>query len=310
MGSYIVRRLLLSIPLLAVISFLTFGLNHLSPMEPAEVILHAQGVPQITDELVAETKAVLGMDRPFLVRYVDWLMASVQLDFGNSYITGKPVWSLLAPALLSTLYLTMISAFAIIMLSVILGVLCALWEGRLLDQSVRGIFFVLTSMPPYWLASLMVWYISVHLDLLPTSGMDSVQSFILPVTVITITYAGNYFRIVRSSMISNLNEDYVLYGRACGLPERIVTLHMLRNSLQTAVSVFCMAIPILLGSTVVVENLFAWPGVGALSVTSILGRDVPVIQAYVLILAAAFVLFNTLSDMVTAVINPKIRKDL
>ncbi|MFC4601883.1 nickel/cobalt ABC transporter permease [Cohnella hongkongensis] len=309
MSSYIMKRLLISIPLLVLISFLTFVFIHLSPLDPAEVVLHAQGVPQITDKLIAETKAAIGLDQPFLIRYFNWFVSCLQFDFGHSYITGKPVWSLLGPAFLNTLKLTLLSITVIIALSVALGVICALTEGRAMDKSVRGVAFLLTSMPSYWLAALMVWYFSVKLDLLPTSGMDSYRSYILPVIVITISFAGVFFRIIRSSMISNLNEDYVLYGRACGLPERKITLHLLRNSLQVAISVFGMAIPIILGSTVVVENIFAWPGLGTLSVKAILSRDLPIIQAYVLVLAATFVLFNAASDILNAAINPRLRKD-
>ncbi|WP_338555545.1 nickel/cobalt ABC transporter permease [Paenibacillus sp. KS-LC4] len=308
MISYIIKRSLLSIPLLVIITFLTFGLNHLSPLDPAEVILHAQGVPAITDELIAETKAALGMDRPFLLRYMHWLVSCLQLDFGSSYVTGKTVGSLLAPAFLNTLKLTLVSAAAIIVLSIGLGVISARREGKMTDKAIRGVSFFLTSMPPYWLAALMVWYFSVQLDLLPTSGMDSFKSYILPVIVITISFTGIYFRIVRSAMLSNMNEDYVLYGRACGLPEQKITLHILKNSLQVAISVFCMAIPIILGSTVVVENIFAWPGLGTLSVKAIVSRDFPIIQAYVLVLAIAFVLFNTASDIINAAMNPKLRK--
>ncbi|MFM9277499.1 nickel/cobalt ABC transporter permease [Paenibacillus jiagnxiensis] len=310
MRGYIVRRLLLAVPLLLLISFFTFCLIHLSPLDPVEVVLRAQGVPSITSELIAETRASLGMDRPFLIRYFDWLISCLQLDFGSSYVTGKPVWSLLGPAFLNTFKLTMVSVVAIIVISIALGVICALREGKMLDKSIRGVSFFLASMPSYWLGTLLVWYFSVKLDWLPTSGMDSVQSYILPITVLTVSYAGIYFRIVRSSMLSNLNEDYVLYGRACGLPERKITLRILRNSMQVAVSVFCMAIPIILGSTVVVENIFAWPGLGTLTVNSILGRDFPIIQAYVLVLAVAFVLFNTVSDLINAVLNPKLRKGL
>lgn len=310
MGGYIVRRSLLSIPLLLVISFLTFALSHLSPLDPAEAVLQAQGVPRITEELIAATKAELGMDRPFLIRYADWLISSLKLDFGSSYVTGKPVWSLLGPAFANTLKLTLISVVAIIVMSIVLGVLCALREGKWTDKSVRGVSFLLTAMPSYWLAALLIWYFSVKLDWLPTSGMDSYLSYVLPVIVLTINYAGIYFRVVRSSMLSQLNEDYVLYGRACGLPERNITMRLLRNSMQVAVSVFGMAIPILLGSTVVVENVFAWPGLGTLTVNAILGRDFPIIQAYVLILAAAFVLFNTVSDVINAALNPKLRKEL
>ncbi|MGG0848659.1 nickel/cobalt ABC transporter permease [Peribacillus simplex] len=310
MGSYIIKRLFISIPLLLVISFLTFILINLSPLDPAEVVLQAQGVPTITDELIAQTKEELGMDKPFIIRYFNWVIACLQLDFGISYVTGKPVWSLIGPAFLNTFKLTLVSSVVIIVLSILLGVICAMKEGKLMDKSVRGFSFFLTAMPSYWLAALMIWCFSVKMDLLPTSGMESYKSYILPVIVIAISYAGIYFRVVRSSMLSNLNEDYVLYGRACGLTERKVTMHILRNSLQVAISIFCMAIPIILGSTVVIENVFAWPGLGSLSVRAILGRDFPIFQAYVLILAVAFVLFNTISDIINAAMNPKLRNDI
>ncbi|MBT2292742.1 ABC transporter permease [Paenibacillus albidus] len=309
MGLYMVKKLILSIPLLFVISFLTFMLINLSPMDPAEVVLRAQEVPQITEELIAQTREALGLNKPFLNQYSDWLLACLQLDFGDSYVTGESVWSLIGPAFLNTLKLTLVSSAAIIVLSIVLGVVCALREGTLVDQSIRGMSFLLTALPSYWLASIMIWYFSVKLDLLPTSGMESYASYILPVTVISVGYIGIYFRNVRSSMLNQLNEDYVLYGRASGLSEKKITLHILRNSLQVAVSIFCMSIPIILGSTVVIENVFAWPGLGRLSVKSILSRDFPIIQAYVLILAVAFVLFNTVSDIINAALNPKLRKE-
>ncbi|AVV58421.1 ABC transporter permease [Paenibacillus glucanolyticus] len=310
MGSYVVKRLLLSVPILFIISFLTFLLINLSPMDPAEVVLRAQEVPEITEELLAQTREELGMNQPFLKQYADWMLASLRLDFGESYVTGQSVWSLISPAFVNTFKLTMVSSVIIIFMSILLGVVCALNEGKILDRSVRGVSFILTSMPSYWLASILIWYLSVRLDLLPTSGMDSYQSYILPVTVISVSYVGIYFRNVRSSMLTQLDEGYVVYGRACGLSERKITQHILRNSLQVAVSIFCMAIPIILGSTVVIENVFAWPGLGRLSVKSILSRDFPVIQAYVLILAVTFVLFNTLSDVINAALNPKLRKEL
>ncbi|WP_054940668.1 nickel/cobalt ABC transporter permease [Paenibacillus ihuae] len=309
MSGFILKRTLLTVPLLIIISFLTFALNHLSPLDPAEVVLRSQGVPQITEALITETKTALGMDRPFLIRYFDWLVSCFRLDFGVSYITGTPVWSLLGPAFLNTLKLTMVSVVAILALSIGLGILCALNEGRMLDRSVRGVSFFLTSMPSAWLAAMMIWYFSVKLDWLPTSGMDSLAGYILPVIILTVSYAGIYFRIVRSSMLSQLHEDYTLYARACGLSERRITMRMLKNSIQVAISVFCMAVPIILGSTVVVENIFAWPGLGTLTVNSILGRDFPVIQAYVLVLAASFVLFNTLSDLINTALNPRLRKE-
>ncbi|MGM0829242.1 MAG: nickel/cobalt ABC transporter permease [Bacillota bacterium] len=306
---YIIRRLLISIPVLLLISFLTFVLMCLSPMDPAEVVLKSQGVPVITDELMEETREDLGFNQPFLLQYGDWLLDCLRWDFGTSFVTGQPVWSLLGPALINTVKLTLISSVAVMILSVLLGVICALQQDKAVDQFVRGISFFLTAMPSYLLASLLIWYFSVKLDLFPTNGMDSYTSYILPVLVITISYAGIYFRVVRSSMLRQLSEDYVLYARACGLKEWRVTVCIIRNSLQVAISVFCMAVPIILGSTVVVESVFAWPGVGSLSIRSIVSRDFPVVQAYVLIVAVAFVMFNAISDILNAAVNPRVRND-
>jgi nickel transport system permease protein len=291
------------------ISFLTFVLMSLSPMDPAEVVLKSQGVPVITDELMEETREDLGFNQPFLLQYGDWLLDCLRLDFGTSFVTGQPVWSLLGPALINTVKLTLISSVAVMILSVLLGVICALQQDKAVDQFVRGISFFLTAMPSYLLASLSIWYFSVKLDLFPTNGMDSYTSYILPVLVITISYAGIYFRVVRSSMLRQISEDYVLYARACGLKEWRVTVCIIRNSLQVAISVFCMAVPIILGSTVVVESVFAWPGVGSLSIRSIVSRDFPVVQAYVLIVAVAFVMFNAISDILNAAMNPRVRND-
>ncbi|MET3544916.1 nickel transport system permease protein [Paenibacillus favisporus] len=310
MGIYIVKRLLMSLPLLLLISFLTFFLVNLSPMDPAEAVLRAQEVPEITDTLMAHAREDLGLNQPFIVQYANWLVACLHLDFGESYVNGQPVLSLIGPAFLHTLQLTLVSSVVIIALSIILGVLCAIKEGTMVDHSVRAVSFFLISMPSYLLGTVMIWFFSVKLDLLPTSGMETIRSYILPVAVLAAGYAGIYFRNIRSSMLNNLNEDYVLYGRASGLPEKKIVLHILRNSLQVAVSIFCLSVPAILGSTVVVENVFAWPGIGRLSVQAILSRDFPIIQAYVLVLAAAFVLFNALADIVNAALNPRLRKEI
>lgn len=307
MAPYIARRLFLMLPLLIVVSFVSFLLIRLSPMDPAEVVLLAQETPQITEELLAQTREELGMNEPFLLQYASWLMSCLRLDFGESYVSDQPVWSLVGPAFINTLSLTLISSAVIIVLSTLLGVVGALREGTLTDRSTRGINFFLTAIPSYGLASVLIWLFAVKLDLLPTSGMESPAGFVLPVTVIAVHYVGIYFRTVRSSVLSNKNEEYVLYARASGLSERTITMRILRNSLQVAVSIFGMSIPIILGSTVVIENVFAWPGLGRLSVKAILSRDFPVIQAYVLIVAAAFVVINTVSDIVNAAINPKLR---
>ncbi|MCE5522053.1 ABC transporter permease [Staphylococcus pseudintermedius] len=303
------KRLLLMIPLLIVISFLTFALTHLSSEDPAVVILHAQEVPDITQSLIEQTRAKYYLDAPFLVQYWEWLQSAVQLQFGHSFVTGEDVGLRLWPAFFNTLKLTLISSVAIIVLSLLFGILTALLRGTWFDRMTRTTAFVLTAIPSYWLAAILIIFLSVKLNALPTSGLTGPESYILPVAVITLGYTGIYFRNVRSAVIQQLDQDYVLYMRAMGVPMSQLLVYVARNAMQVVVSIFCMSIPIILGSSVVIENVFAWPGMGQLSVKAVLEQDFPMIQAYVLIVSVLFILFNTLSDVINMWLNPKLREE-
>ncbi|TOZ15128.1 nickel/cobalt ABC transporter permease [Staphylococcus pseudintermedius] len=303
------KRLLLMIPLLIVISFLTFALTHLSSEDPAVVILHAQEVPDITQSLIEQTRAKYYLDAPFLVQYWEWLQSAVQLQFGHSFVTGEDVGLRLWPAFFNTLKLTLISSVAIIVLSLLFGILTALLRGTWFDRMTRTTAFVLTAIPSYWLAAILIIFLSVKLNALPTSGLTGPESYILPVAVITLGYTGIYFRNVRSAVIQQLDQDYVLYMRAMGVPMSQLLVYVARNAMQVVVSIFCMSIPIILGGSVVIENVFAWPGMGQLSVKAVLEQDFPMIQAYVLIVSVLFILFNTLADVINMLLNPKLREE-
>ncbi|EGQ2885057.1 ABC transporter permease [Staphylococcus pseudintermedius] len=303
------KRLLLMIPLLIVISFLTFALTHLSSEDPAVVILHAQEVPDITQSLIEQTRAKYYLDAPFLVQYWEWLQSAVQLQFGHSFVTGEDVGLRLWPAFFNTLKLTLISSVAIIVLSLLFGILTALLRGTWFDRMTRTTAFVLTAIPSYWLAAILIIFLSVKLNALPTSGLTGPESYILPVAVITLGYTGIYFRNVRSAVIQQLDQDYVLYMRAMGVPMSQLLVYVARNAMQVVVSIFCMSIPIILGGSVVIESVFAWPGMGQLSVKAVLEQDFPMIQAYVLIVSVLFILFNTLADVINMWLNPKLREE-
>ncbi|MGS4057980.1 nickel/cobalt ABC transporter permease [Staphylococcus pseudintermedius] len=303
------KRLLLMIPLLIVISFLTFALTHLSSEDPAVVILHAQEVPDITQSLIEQTRPKYYLDAPFLVQYWEWLQSAVQLQFGHSFVTGEDVGLRLWPAFFNTLKLTLISSVAIIVLSLLFGILTALLRGTWFDRMTRTTAFVLTAIPSYWLAAILIIFLSVKLNALPTSGLTGPESYILPVAVITLGYTGIYFRNVRSAVIQQLDQDYVLYMRAMGVPMSQLLVYVARNAMQVVVSIFCMSIPIILGGSVVIENVFAWPGMGQLSVKAVLEQDFPMIQAYVLIVSVLFILFNTLADVINMWLNPKLREE-
>lgn len=308
MSKFILKRIALMLPLLLIVSFMTFMLTYITNENPALTILHAQGTPNVTEELIAETNEKYGLNDPLLIQYKNWLIEILQLNFGKSYITNDPVSERIAPAFMNTLKLTIVSSITVMITSVILGVISAVRRGSIIDHGIRSVAFFLTALPSYWVASILVIYVSVKLNLLPTSGLTGVESYILPVVVITIAYAGNYFRNVRSSMVEQLNEDYVLYLRASGIPTWSLMLHVLRNALQVAVSIFCMSIPMIMGGLVVIEHIFAWPGLGQLSLKAILEQDFPVIQAYVLIVAILFIVFNTIADIINALLNPRLRE--
>ena len=307
MFKYIIKRLLIMIPLVIIISFITFILTHITNEDPAITILHAQEVPHVTPELIAETRAKYGLNDPLLVQYFHWFMDALQFKFGVSYVTGDSVHSRVLPAFINTLKLTMVASVIIILGSIILGVFTAIMRGRFIDRFVRTIAFILTALPTYWVASMLIIYVSVKLNLLPTSGLNGPVSYILPVIVLSLAHIGIYFRNVRSAMIQQLEQDYVTYARACGLDRFTILKRVLRNAMQVAITIFCMSIPTIMSGIVIIEYIFAWPGLGQLSIKAILEQDFPIIQAYVLIIAVLFVLFNTIADVINAILNPQLR---
>jgi nickel transport system permease protein len=305
---YVVKRIMIAFPLFALISFVSFALTNHSPKDIAASVLYASGIPEITEEMLETVITELELDKPLFTRYWNWFKKCAVFDFGVSYVYKKPVKDIIVPSFINTLQLTLASIGVIISMSLALGMLCAKYAESFFDRFVRGAMFVLNAMPAYWIGPLLIWGISVKLNLLPTSGKEGWMSFILPVFVLSVGYLGYYLRLIRGEMIQKSHENYVVYCLSCGLKNRTLTKHILKNSLQTAVSAFCLAIPGLLAGTVVVENVFAWPGIGRTCVLAIFRHDIPVIQAYVVIIAVSFVAFNLFADIVNAAINPRLRE--
>ena len=308
MGSYLFRRLLNLIPILIGISFLSFVLITLSPSDPAEVAVRVNEVTP-TEEVLAETRAKLGLDKPFLTRYVTWLNNSLHGDFGNRYVDDKPVLGEIQKALPATLVLAGAALCLTLVCSLSAGIVCALYEGTFLDRLIRGCVFLGTAMPSFWAGLLLMWLFAVKLDLVPTSGMDGPSSVLLPAATLSLASIATYTRLIRANMIQNQQENYILYARMRGLSERAITRHMLKNSLQASLTALGMSLPKLIAGTFVVESIFAWPGIGRLCVTAIFNRDLPVIQAYVLIMAVLFVVSNLLVDILSAAVDPRLRKE-
>lgn len=306
MKAYILRRLLGTIPLLLGISFLAFIIIQLSPSDPAEVAVRVNEIVP-TDEVLVLTRENLGLNKPFLTRYADWMCAVAHGDLGRRYVDNKPVAQELARALPPTLWLALTATCFMALCSVAMAVVCARHEGRAIDYLLRGVIFLGTAIPNFWAGLLLMWLFSVKLNWLPTSGMQEPSSVVLPAITLSLSYIATYARLLRNSMVQNKQRNFVLYARARGLRPGVIWRHIFRNSLQSTLTGLGMSLPKLVAGTFVVETIFAWPGLGWLCVTAIFNRDFPVIQAYVLLMAVLFVGCNLLVDILCAAIDPRLR---
>ena len=308
MKKYIGKRLISLLPILLGITFLAFVIINLSPSNPAEVALRVNNIVA-TEEAIASKTIELGLDKPFIERYFLWVINSFKGDFGTSYVNRKDVLGLFEQALPNTLKLAFVALLITIVFSVVVGVLCAIYEGSIGDKITRALVFLGTAMPSFWIGILLIWMFSVKMKIFPTSGMTAPNAVVLPSITLSLGYISTYVRLIRNNMVQNKHENYVYYARIRGLKESTIIKHIFKNSLQSSLTALGMSIPKLIAGTVVVENIFAWPGVGRVCVDAIFNRDFPVIQAYILLMAVMFVVCNLLVDVASASIDPRMRKE-
>lgn len=311
MKRYIVRRILLAVPLLFVISFSCFLFINLIPSNPAEVALRVQQMPLITEEAIRKMEEMLGLNKPFLVRYFDWIGSALRGDFGISYVNpARTVSGELLRSLPATLQLAFASFAIVLILSIPIGFLCAVYKDSWFDYLMRGLVFLTTAMPPYWVGLLLMWIVGVELRWLPTNGNGSLKHLILPAFTVSLSYISTYIRLIRNNMLENMKQDYVLYAKVRGIPEAAIWVrHVLKNSMHTCIVAIGMSIPQLICGTIVVENVFSWPGLGTLCISSIFNRDYPLIQTYVLLTGVLFVAFNLIFDILQTLSDPRLRRE-
>lgn len=295
------------VPIVIGISFLSFVLINLNPSDPAEVALRVNDVIA-TEQAVAEKRLELGLDKPFMERYLDWIFGSFHGDFGTSFITKEPVLAEMKNAIAATLLLVAVALIMIMVVSITVSIFCVIYENSIGDRLIRAVVFIGEAMPSFWIGILLIWFFSVKLGLFPIGGMETPSSVVLPALTLSLGYISMYVRLIRNNMVQNKSESYVFYARVRGLKKRVILKHILKNSLLSTITAIGMSIPKLIAGAVVVENIFAWPGVGRLCVTAIFNHDYPIIQAYILIMAVLFVVFNLLVDIITAFVDPRVRK--
>lgn len=308
MGPYLTRRLAYLLPVLLGLSLLAYGLSGLAPGDPARIMLQHQLGQQVSDAEVEAFRDRLGLDDPFPVRYGRWLAAAAQGDLGTSFRTGEPVLDELAVRSLRTLEVT-VPAFVLgVLLALPLGILAAVRRNRLTDHLSRVGALVGASMPSFWLAYLLILLLAVQLGALPVSGRGTWRHLILPSLTLGVGMAAGLMRLTRATLLDVLGEEYVRTARSKGLPARTVVLvHALRNALIPVVTLAGLRLGYLLGGAVIIETVFAWPGLGKHLVDSIYDRDYPTIQGFVLFIGTVFVLLNLVIDVVYQWLDPRIR---
>jgi peptide/nickel transport system permease protein len=312
MTGYILRRLVLLIPVLLVVAVVVFGLVHLTPGDPAAVILGDSATP----ENIARLRDQLGLNDPLPVQFVHWFGNVLRLDFGESIFLGEPVTQALIDRVEPTLLLTSYALTIQLVIGVPAGVAAAVRYNSLLDRGVTVIAISGSAIPTFFLGILLILIFAVRLRWLPSGGyvplaedpVAHVKSMILPAFALGFSAAGLLARLVRSSMLDVLREDYVRTAFAKGLPESIVVVrHALRNALIPALTVIGISVGALLGGAVVTETVFTIPGMGRLVVQSIARRDYPIIQGAIIAIAMTYVLVNLVVDVLYVYTDPRVR---
>lgn len=313
MPSYILKRLLQGVSVLIIVCSITFLMIHSAPGGPAVLLSE-----HLSEADRAILRAKMGLDQPLLTQFVKWVGSIMQLDFGLSFSEGMPVLDLLGRRLPNTLYLASASFLFSCIIGIPLGVLSAIRRHKPIDHFATFISLLGVSMPVFWLALLCIILFSVQLGWLPSSGMgplggnatfvQKLKHLVMPMFALSVAPIAEITRYTRSSMLDALSEDYVRTAKAKGLRNRSVLFkHTLRNAFNPILTILGLTIPPLVGGSVIVEMIFAWPGMGRLAVDAALKRDYPVMMGLTVVIAMVVVIVNLIVDLLYGALDPRVR---
>ena len=311
MSGYLIRRGLQAVGVLFGVSVLVFAIIHLVPGDPVRLALGTRFDPETYEALRARS----GLDQPLVVQYFDWIGAALTGDLGVSFRSGRPVTELILERLPATVSLAGGAIFVALLISIPLGTLSALRRGSPIDYVATGFSQAGISIPDFWMGILFILFFALTLDVLPPSGYVSIlespwrwfQHLIMPAVTVGVVSGSILTRFVRSSVLEAMGEDFTRTAESKGLAEGLILRrHVLRNALVPVVTVTGLQLAYLLSGVVVVEAVFAWPGLGLLALDAVLGRDYPVLQGAVLLFALFFLLVNLLVDLLYASLDPRI----
>ncbi|HEV7263774.1 MAG TPA: ABC transporter permease [Falsiroseomonas sp.] len=312
MFAYVVRRVLATIPVMAVVALFVFSLLYIAPGDPAAVIAGDQATPQDVERI----RESLGLDRPYLVRFGAWVWDILRGDLGVSIFTNLPVSRMIQQRIEPTLSLMLVTLILAISIAVPMGVLAAWKQGTILDRAVMAFAVLGFSVPVFVVGYLLAFYFALEWDLLPVQGYTPfsegfwpwLENLVLPAIALGSVYIALIARITRATMLEVLQQDYIRTARAKGVDQRsILFMHALKNAAVPIVTVIGIGIALLIGGAVVTESVFAIPGLGRLTVDAILRRDYPVIQGVILLFSFVYVLVNLVIDLLYTLFDPRIR---
>ena len=292
------------------ISLLTFFIMYLSPKNPAELWLAGSdgNVGIVSEEAIREQERIMGLDKPFLVQYWNWLVKALHGDLGVSFTTKKPVIEELIDHMMPTVGMTAISLVGTVLISVPLGILCAVYKDRLLDNFLRIFSFVGISVPSFVLSLVILWFFCMELKIMPVLSPGGVKGVILPAVVLIIQCSAKMIRQVRAIILEQLDQPYVDGAVTRGLPfRRILFSHVLKNSAAPILTCISIYVGLLLGGSAVIEGIFSVDGIGRYAVTSVARLDLYVIQGFALWVALVYLAVNLMVDILSAVIDPRIK---
>ena len=307
MLKYAIKRLLLIIPTMLLVTFMVFVLVNLTPSDPGRMKLGVDAPQEAVDQINHE----LGVDQPVPVRYVKWVLGLFRGDLGKSYFTNKDVFTELMARFPNTLKLALLGLVSAIIVGVPLGVLCAVRQYSVADYTLSVLAMALAAMPAFWLALLLLLQFSAKLGWFPAFGSDSWKCFVLPTIPLTLGYGAGYLRYTRTAMLDTIRQDYIRTARAKGCKEStVIWKHAFRNSMMTVVTITGMSFAGLLGGAIVSESVFSISGVGMMGITAIQRRDMPQILASLITIGTLFMIIMVIVDLMYAVLNPRIRAQM
>lgn len=303
----ILSRIGQMIIVLFVLSTITFILMKLTPGDPIDKILHLD-VANVSSDQIEATKAKLGLDQPVIIQYVQWLGQIIQLNFGSSYQTGEPVIKELIYYTPPTLFIAVMTIVVVFVVAIPLGMIAAKYYHTWLDSLIRSVTSFTVSIPSFFLGTILIYVFAQKWNLLPSSGLDTMAGYILPVIALSVGMSAYYVRLMRSNLVELYQSKEVEAARLRGMSERyILWQDLFKPAIIPIITVLGMSVGSLIGGTVVIENLFGIPGIGHFLVDSIRARDYPVVQGAVIMIGFFVVLANTMSDLLLLWIDPKRR---